>query len=278
MVVAGVRRTSSAPWAALGQPALSLGRDGRPGLPWWIERFRTQLALWDICADGPLSWLCGLLGGAGQRGDRQQWAWLPGPGATIGLEVRDALGQLPIIAENLGLLTPEAEELRDHFGLPGMRSCFAFAGDPSNLSAAPLQPHCVVYTGTHDNDTTLGWFARVAARALIAQRYLGRDGADISWDLIRRRGSVADGDRPLQDALGGQRGAHEQSRPGRRQLVLALQAGDARGLASLPPAGDDGVVRAAAGARSALAGRGAWCLRRGGLRHGAGATIQTSDQ
>jgi 4-alpha-glucanotransferase len=143
----------------------------------------------------------------------------PGPGAALFRRLRAALGPLPLIAEDLGVVTPEVKALRDRLGLPGMRVLqFAFGDDPE---ADSYKPHnyprrCVVYTGTHDNDTTVGWFrdrgsgrstrgrAAIAAERAAALRYLGSDGREIHWDLIRvALGSVADlAIVPAQDLLG----------------------------------------------------------------------------
>jgi 4-alpha-glucanotransferase len=133
--------------------------------------------------------------------------WLPGPGEALLRAVRKALGTLPVIAEDLGLVTPEVETLRDQFELPGMKVLqFAFGGDATNpyLPHNYESPRCVVYTGTHDNDTTVGWFrAAPATERAFAQRYLARSGEDIAYDLIRlAMGSIADTVIvPVQDVL-----------------------------------------------------------------------------
>ena len=114
--------------------------------------------------------------------------WAPGPGAALFEAIRGALGGLPIIAEDLGEITPDVIELRESLGLPGMKILqFAFQNDPAD----PFLPHnyprnCVAYTGTHDNDTTVGWYAAAPEpeRDLV-RRYLARSGNDISWDFIR---------------------------------------------------------------------------------------------
>ena len=121
--------------------------------------------------------------------------------------VQGALGaDLPIIAEDLGIITPEVDALRLQFDLPGMKVLqFAFGGTPHHKYLPhTYEPNCVVYSGTHDNDTTIGWFAtRDAKERTFVQRYLARDGQDIAWDLIRLAfGSVADtAIVPLQDVL-----------------------------------------------------------------------------
>ena len=94
------------------------------------------------------------------RRRRVSGRWVPGPGADFFDTCGEALGGLPLIAEDLGVITPAVTALRDHFELPGMRVLqFAFNGDPNNPH---LPHHCVpnsvVYTGTHDNDTTRGWY------------------------------------------------------------------------------------------------------------------------
>ncbi len=122
---------------------------------------------------------------------------------------RQALGGLPLIAEDLGLLTPEVYELRDAFDLPGMRVLqFAFDSDENN----PFLPHnyvanTVVYTGTHDNDTTRGWFESLPPdRQETVLSHLGlaaKDGGDVAWELIRLAATsrAALAIVPLQDVL-----------------------------------------------------------------------------
>ena len=135
------------------------------------------------------------------------------PAAVLGSLVLG--GELPIIAEDLGTITPDVHELRDEFGFPGMRVLqFAFGGDPHDTHL----PHeytrnTVAYTGTHDNDTVVGWFdARSRDDASEGEKrererclkYLGTDGREINWDFIRAaQMSVADiSVAQLQDVLG----------------------------------------------------------------------------
>jgi 4-alpha-glucanotransferase len=113
---------------------------------------------------------------------------------------------LPIIAEDLGVITPEVEALRDGFRLPGMKILqFAFGGATEDRFLPHTYEHnCVVYTGTHDNDTTVGWYQAATEKERdFVRRYLARDGSDIAWDLIRLAwSSVADlAVAPLQDVL-----------------------------------------------------------------------------
>jgi 4-alpha-glucanotransferase len=145
--------------------------------------------------------------------------WVPGPGAKLFQAVQNALGALPIIAEDLGVITPEVDALREQFGFPGMRVLqFTFGSDPK---ADNYRPHnyprnCVVYTGTHDNNTTIGWFRGEAVNdstqsrkerereKQVALKYLGTDGHEINWDFIRLAlMSPADTTIiPMQDILG----------------------------------------------------------------------------
>ena len=144
--------------------------------------------------------------------------WVAGPGAAFFDKVISVLGELAIIAEDLGVITPEVVQLRDRFNFPGMKVLqFAFS---SGSAANPYLPHnypqnCVVYTGTHDNDTIVGWFRNPQSATTLspeqsarerenALKYLGTDGKHINWDLIRLAFmSVADtAIIPFQDILG----------------------------------------------------------------------------
>jgi 4-alpha-glucanotransferase len=148
--------------------------------------------------------------------------WMPGPGPDLFLALERALGKLPLIAEDLGAVTPGVTALRDQFGLPGIRILqFAFGTDPQ---APNFKPHnyprnAVAYTGTHDNDTANGWFndaggagstrtpAETATERALWLAYLGKEGQstrDAHWDMIRLLlMSVANLTVfPLQDLLG----------------------------------------------------------------------------
>jgi 4-alpha-glucanotransferase len=188
----------------------------RDGYAWWIARFRMLFSLVDIVRIDHF------------RGFESYWEisanektainghWVPGPGAGFFETVESELGKLPIIAEDLGVITPEVEALRDRFGFPGMKVLqFAFSGGNQYLQHNYIR-NCVVYTGTHDNDTTLGWLhdcgsasstqnlqAKEAERRR-ALAYVGTDGREINWDFIRLAFmSVANtAIVPLQDVLG----------------------------------------------------------------------------
>jgi len=177
------------------------------GFAWWIERLRTTLRLVDIVRLDHFRGFEGYWEIPAQEKTAIRGRWVKGPGETFFKAVQQALGGAPIIAEDLGVITPEVEALRDGFGFPGMRVLqFAFSTDAGN----EYLPHnyirnCVVYTGTHDNDTTVGWFRnRSEDERAWCLKYLGTDGSEIHWDLIRlAMMSVADTVIfPLQDVLG----------------------------------------------------------------------------
>jgi 4-alpha-glucanotransferase len=144
--------------------------------------------------------------------------WVPAPGREFFRAIRKELGSMPLIAEDLGLITPEVEALRDEFHLPGMRVLqFAFDADPALEKYLPHRyiHNCIAYTGTHDNDTTSGWFhskevaatltrEEVEAARAFARRYANSDGREIHWDMIRIVfASAADtAIVPMQDVLG----------------------------------------------------------------------------
>jgi 4-alpha-glucanotransferase len=176
------------------------------GFHWWVERFRmirqtVDLVRLDHFRGFAAAWAIPYGHPTAEHG-----VWAPGPGAHLFNAVDAALGELPIIAEDLGVITPDVAELRDHFRFPGMKVLqFAFASDWND----PYLPHnfirnCIVYSGTHDNDTTVGWFTSLSddERARVC-RYTGTQGIDISWDFIHLAlASVADlAIFPLQDVL-----------------------------------------------------------------------------
>jgi len=210
----------------------------RDGYAWWIERLRATFEVVDVARLDHFRGFEACWEVPGGDPTAENGRWVKGPGADFLESVRAALGTLPIIAEDLGFVTPEVLALRDRFGLPGMKILqFAFGGDAQH----PFLPHnfptnCVVYTGTHDNDTTRGWYAGAPKKERhFARTYLGRDGRDFTWDLIRAGlSSVADRFvAPLQDVLdlGSEARMNLPGRPGgnwgwrcrREQLTDAVQ-------------------------------------------------------
>jgi 4-alpha-glucanotransferase len=156
-----------------------------------LDHFRGFSAYWAIPAEDE---------------DATRGAWVKGPGRALFEDLERALGPRPIIAEDLGVIDDDVEALRDGLKLPGMRILqFAF-GESARQPFLPHnhRPRSVVYTATHDNDTTLGWWLGASERERDhVRRYLGVSGHDLVWDLIRAAfASVAQtAIIPLQDAL-----------------------------------------------------------------------------
>lgn len=176
------------------------------GYAWWLERLRGVLGLVDYIRLDHFRGFSGYWEVPGKAKTAEKGRWVKGPGADLFKAVKDALGELPVIAEDLGVITPDVEALREQFNLPGMKILqFAFGGGPEDPFLPHNYPqHCVVYTGTHDNDTVRGWYERVDEdERSFYRRYMSRDGSDVSWDLIRGVwGSVAVfALAPLQDFL-----------------------------------------------------------------------------
>lgn len=186
------------------------------GYKWWIERIRTVLNMVDMVRIDHFRGLVAYWEIPASEPTAIKGQWQPGPGAALFEAIEGALGRLPIWAEDLGVITPEVIDLRERFGLPGMK-ILQFAFDEAALRASfgrytrnPFLPHnytenFVVYTGTHDNDTALGWFEHCPpAERRQAMAYLGCDEREFNWSLIRAAmASVAQTAMfPLQDVLG----------------------------------------------------------------------------
>jgi 4-alpha-glucanotransferase len=189
-----------------GNPAYDWQRHDETGFTWWIERVRTTLQRVDLLRIDHFrgfaaSWVVPADAETAAAGH-----WEPGPGRSIFDAIERALGQTPFIVEDLGLITPDVVDLREELGFPGMRVLqFAFGDGPENAYLPHnYDPVTVAYTGTHDNQTTVGWFRSLDDRTRgNVQRYLARDGSDIAWDFIRMASSsVADRAlMPLQDVM-----------------------------------------------------------------------------
>lgn len=211
-VVAGVPPDYFSPTGQLwGNPLYRWEIHAEQNFTWWIERVRAVLDLVDLIRLDHFRGFAGYWEIPVSAPTAETGRWLPGPGeqffsaiatefiasveASQNEDTRYSEGigpsyvpSLPFIAEDLGVITPDVVALRERFGLPGMKILqFAFSGDPQD----PFLPHnypvdCVVYTGTHDNDTARGWYQRVPeSERDFYRRYLDRDGSNIAWDLIR---------------------------------------------------------------------------------------------
>lgn len=230
-----------------GNPLYNWDKIADDNYQWWVQRIHMNLvqadivridhfrgfeAYWEIPATEPTA----VIG-----------HWVKGPDAAIFEAIQAKLGDLPIIAEDLGVITPEVEALRDRFGFPGMRILqFAFGGE-RNSSFLPYNyvKNSVVYTGTHDNETTLGWYLNATEDERDhVRRYTVSSGRDIVWDLIRLAySSVADiAVIPMQDVfvLGNEARMNFPGKEGgwwqwryTREMFSARAAGIALGLAEL---------------------------------------------
>jgi 4-alpha-glucanotransferase len=201
-----------------GNPLYRWDRIQADDFRWWLDRFRTQLLLFDIIRLDHF------------RGFEKYWEvpsseataingrWVEAPGDALFGRMRETFGDLPLVAEDLGTITTEVDALRRRFDLPGMKILqFAFDDGPDN----PYLPHnhvpqSVVYTGTHDNNTTLGWYQERDEHARHkVNEYLGNPSEDMPWPLIRMAlASVARlAILPMQDILALGNG-HRMNLPG----------------------------------------------------------------
>jgi 4-alpha-glucanotransferase len=220
LVVAGVPPDYFSSTGQLwGNPLYNWERMRADGFRWWIERVRAMFALVDIARVDHFRGFAASWEIPGDDTTAERGRWVETPGRELFTSIREALGELPIIAEDLGVITPDVVALRDDLGFPGMHVLqFGFGGaDPKNGDLPHnYLPNVVAYTGTHDNDTTVGWFNSAAgegstrtANQIEEERqfsldYLKTTGSEIQWDFIRCVwASVANiAIAPLQDVLG----------------------------------------------------------------------------
>ena len=192
-VVAGVPPDYfSATGQLWGNPLYRWDVHKETGYAWWLERFRSVLQFVDVVRLDHFRGFAGYYEIPFGAPTAETGQWMTGPGKDFFTTIsRELVGSgdavLPIIAEDLGVITPDVVELRESFNLPGMKILqFGFVS-PSD----PFLPHnyvqnCVAYTGTHDNDTACGWFdSAPESEREFALRYLNSDGSDFAWDLIR---------------------------------------------------------------------------------------------
>ena len=203
-----------------GNPIYRWDRLAANGYQWWIERFRASLSLFDMVRLDHFRGFESYWEVPGGETTAMNGRWVKGPGEGLLAALQNAFGALPIVAENLGVITPAVEKLRLQFGLPGMSLLqFAFGTDPQGPSFRPhnYSRDLVAYTGGHDNDTTVGWWMSsglgdstrtakdVREEHDFARAYLNfHDDSEINWVMIRAvLASVADvAIVPLQDVLG----------------------------------------------------------------------------
>ncbi|WP_411279064.1 4-alpha-glucanotransferase [Gemmatimonas sp.] len=200
-----------------GNPLYDWDRLASDDYRWWIGRMRAALAMFDVVRLDHFRGFEAFWEVPAEDTTAVNGRWVPGPGAALFNALTAALGPMPIVAENLGLITPEVEALRTQFGYPGMAILqFAFSDPASEFMPHRYVREVVVYTGTHDNDTTVGWWKstgagdstrdpdRVEEEKAFARMYLAADGHEMHWTMIRAAfASVANTALvPLQDVLG----------------------------------------------------------------------------
>lgn len=201
-----------------GNPLYNWAAMEKDKYAWWVERVKRQLALADVIRIDHFRGFAGYWEIPASEPTAIHGQWVKGPGKPLFDAIEKALGRLPIIAEDLGVITPDVVELRDGCGLPGMRVLeFAFAAGPDhNFLPHNYVPNTVVYTGTHDNDTIRGWWSTCTERErAFARTYLATDGHEIHWTMIRAAAmSVAKmAIYQFQDVLGLD-GFHRMNTPG----------------------------------------------------------------
>jgi len=211
-VVAGVPPDYfSATGQLWGNPLYNWDRMRETSFAWWIDRLRASFVLFDLVRLDHFRGFAACWEVPASDENAIGGTWVEVPGGEMFEAVLEALGPVEIVAEDLGVITPDVDALRDRFGFPGMRVLqFGFSTDGTNLHL----PHnhatnSVCYTGTHDNDTTVGWFrahrggATGKERAYV-RRYLNTFGVEIAWDFVRAAyASVARvAIVPMQDILG----------------------------------------------------------------------------
>lgn len=171
-----------------GNPLYRWERMQGEDFDWWVHRFKSVLGRVDLVRFDHFLGLNRYWQIPAEMPTAEHGNWQPAPGMELLNTLRDSLGELPIIVEDLGLVTPEVEALRDHFGLPGMKILqFAFGSGPENESLPNHYPtNCVAYTGTHDNETARGWYENASESTRDHfRRYTGSDGLHVAWDMIR---------------------------------------------------------------------------------------------
>jgi 4-alpha-glucanotransferase len=165
-----------------GNPLYDWAAMREQGYRWWIERLRRTFELYDLARIDHFRGFVSYWAVPDGNRTAKRGRWRRGPGAELFRTAERELGELPLVAENLGVITPRVEQLRDELGMPGMVVMqFGFGGPPSNPHRLENHPRrSVVYVGTHDCDTALGWWQTLSARD---RRTTGLPGIEPHWEL-----------------------------------------------------------------------------------------------
>jgi 4-alpha-glucanotransferase len=191
-----------------GNPTYDWERHAATGYAWWTSRLRRELALVDAVRLDHFRGFCASWSIPAAEEDARVGKWESGPGRPLFDALSHTLDALPLIAEDLGVITPDVADLRDGLGLAGMKVLQFAYGDEADH---PFLPHNFghsnwwAYTGTHDNDTAAGWYAAADERTRHRFRWTtGRDGGDPAWALLRETWASVAGTAvaPMQDFLG----------------------------------------------------------------------------
>ncbi len=202
-----------------GNPIYRWDTIAKSGYRWWVDRLRAALQVVDMVRLDHFRGFEAYWQVPATEKTAMHGEWIKGPGSALFEALEKAVGELPIVAENLGVITPEVEAMRHRFGFPGMAVLqFAFGKDPQ---APTFRPHnyprdVVAYTGTHDNDTTFGWWTSrgegdstrtredIEQERVFTKKYLATDGSEMNWAFIRAlmASVAATAIIPLQDVLG----------------------------------------------------------------------------
>jgi 4-alpha-glucanotransferase len=197
-----------------GNPLYDWDAMRRDGYRWWIERLRRAIDLVDLVRIDHFRGFASYWAVPEGALSAREGGWRPGPGEELFHAAAAELGELPLVAEDLGVITPDVVELRDRLELPGMAVMhWAFGGEPDNPHRlVNHRERLVVYTATHDTDTTLGWFRGLGAEERVET---GLDASEPHWSLIELAySSPAElAIVPMQDVLGLGSGAR-MNRPG----------------------------------------------------------------
>ena len=208
LVVAGVPPDYFSKTGQLwGNPICDWDAMRENGFSWWVDRFRHALKIADVARIDHFRGFVATYEVPGGDETAENGRWVNVPGRELFATLKREFGDLPVIAEDLGAITPEVEGLREEFGFPGMRILeYGFGGDAFNRDLPHnYEPHTVAYTGTHDNDTVVGWFSGLDEKTRDhGLDYLDAEEGEIHWAMIRALyASVADAVIvPLQDVLG----------------------------------------------------------------------------
>jgi len=190
-----------------GNPLYNWDKLRRTGFFWWIERVKANFMLYDILRIDHFRGLAAYWAVPFGEKTAINGEWVNAPGLELIESIIDTLGNIPIIAEDLGVMSDDVEFLRDHFNFPGMKILqFAFdSTEESNFLPHTYSPNFIVYTGTHDNDTTVGWYNSATEKDKASMHdYFNFKPEHVHWELIRLAwSSVANtAIAPMQDILG----------------------------------------------------------------------------